>query len=133
MVYLNDYSGGDDYGRYGGAGSQIPKTELDHIAQPPAYSYTPAITAVRGSGVTPRSKWDPREWGLKTKLAVAAAVVIAIIVIVVGSVEGVKANRYPNYSKLSYTLKETYQGTGFFDNFNYFSGYDPASGFVQYV
>ncbi|KAJ9205273.1 concanavalin A-like lectin/glucanase domain-containing protein [Paecilomyces variotii] len=133
MVYGNDFSGGDDYGRYGGAGSQIPKTELDHIAQPPAYASTPGAAGLESQGATPRSRWDPRSWGLKTKLAVAAAVVVAIIVIVVGSVEGTKANRYPNYSKLNYTLKETYSGTSFFDQFNYYSGYDPAAGFVHYV
>lgn len=133
MVYGNDFTGGDDYGRYGGAGSQIPKTELDHITQPPAAYVAPGAAGLESQGLTPRSKWDPRGWGLKTKLAVAAAVVVAIIVIVVGSVEGTKANRYPNYSKLNYSLKDTYSGTGFFDQFNYFSGYDPADGFVQYV
>ena len=79
-----------------------------------------------------RSRWNPRSWGLKTKLAVAIAAIIILVVIIIGAVLGTRANRYPNYSQLRYTIKDTYSGTGFFTNFDYFTGYDPTSGFVHY-
>lgn len=60
-------------------------------------------------------------------------IVIVIIVVVVGAVEGVKANRYPSYTPLNYQLKDTYAGPSFFDKFNYFSDEDPTNGFVVYV
>ena len=73
------------------------------------------------------------------------------IIIVVATV--VVAVVYPDYSTLSYQLQDTCmslslvflklgwmsdnpladEGTTFFDMFNYFTGYDPSSGFVQYV
>lgn len=49
------------------------------------------------------------------------------------AVSGSKANTYPKYSPLSYSLTDTYAGISFFDNFDYFSGVDPAGGFVHYV
>jgi len=45
----------------------------------------------------------------------------------------VKKNAYPNYSQLSYKLVDQFAGTSFFDNFDYFSGYDPTAGFVHYL
>ena len=81
---------------------------------------------------TPHSKWDPRGWSLKKKLFLAAGIIVVIVAVVVGSVLGVRANRYPNYSQLDYTLKDTFSGTDFFDNFEYFTDADPANGFVQY-
>lgn len=51
----------------------------------------------------------------------------------IGAVVGTKLNSYPDYSALNYTLQDTYSGTNFFDNFDYFTGYDPTSGFVHYV
>jgi len=44
-----------------------------------------------------------------------------------------RRNRYPSYTKLTYSIQDTYSGTSFFDNFDYFTGYDPSSGFVHYV
>jgi hypothetical protein len=78
------------------------------------------------------SRWDPRGWSLKKKIFLAAGVVVVIVAVVVGSVLGVRANRYPNYSKLNYTLKDNFSGSSFFDNFEYFTGADPTHGFVQY-
>ena len=80
---------------------------------------------------TPRSRFDPRGWRLRTKILAGAGVVVVIIIIIVASVLGSRANRYPDYSKLNYSLKDTYQGTSFFNDFDYFTGYDPAQGFVQ--
>ncbi|KAL7625149.1 hypothetical protein AAE478_004364 [Parahypoxylon ruwenzoriense] len=77
--------------------------------------------------------WNPRYWRKRTWAIFAAILVIIIIVAVVTPVEVAKANRYPNYTKLDYTLADEYTGTTFFDKFDYFVGYDPAQGFVHYV
>lgn len=79
------------------------------------------------------SKWDPRGWSLKKKLFLAAGIIVVIVAVIVGAVLGVRANRYPDYSKLDYSLKDTYSGSSFFDNFEYFTAADPTHGFVQYV
>lgn len=55
---------------------------------------------------------------------------VILIAIIVGAYEGVKANRYPDYSALNYSLKDSYEGENFFDNFWYWSDADPTSGFV---
>ncbi|GAB7348803.1 hypothetical protein MBLNU459_g7521t2 [Dothideomycetes sp. NU459] len=79
------------------------------------------------------SKWNPLHWPLWAKITAAAATVIVIVAIIVGAVEGTKSGAYPDYSKLTYAIQDRYEGTDFFSNFNYFEGYDPASGFVHYV
>ncbi|KAL2162741.1 hypothetical protein VTH06DRAFT_6577 [Thermothelomyces fergusii] len=91
------------------------------------------------------SKWNPATWTRRIWL-IAGTVVVLIVVVIVGAVVGVKAMRsvnddddddgnssYPDYSKLNYTLIDTYSGTSFFDKFNYFHTWDPAGGFVHYV
>lgn len=71
---------------------------------------------------------------------------------VVGGVLGTRANAYPNYYKIGYTLKDTCKlahnhtsgngnikltvadaGDTFFNDFDFFTGYDPTHGFVHYV
>jgi hypothetical protein len=76
--------------------------------------------------------WDMRHWSKKILVfaGVGLAVLIAAVVVIV-VVE--KMNTYPNYSRLSYSLVDDFSGTSFFDNFDYFTGYDPSSGFVHYV
>jgi hypothetical protein len=109
--------------------SQIPKTETDRLAAGRPYEATSDPYRAAGAGQT-RSRTDPRGWKLRTKILVAVAVVVVIIAVIVGAYEGVRANRYPNYSALNYTLTDTYQGTNFFDNFQYWSAADPTAGFV---
>ncbi|KAF7714886.1 Endo-1,3(4)-beta-glucanase [Penicillium ucsense] len=73
-----------------------------------------------------RSRWK--------QLCIAGLVVaIVIVATTVGAVIGVRVNRYPDYDSLNYRLKDTYQGTSFFDGFKYFSDTDPTNGFVVYV
>lgn len=81
------------------------------------------------------SRWNPRNWGWKAWAVAAAGLIILIIIIVVPAVVVTEKNdnAYPNYTSLSYSLVDTYSGANFFDNFDYFVGYDPSSGFVQYV
>ncbi|CAK7202103.1 hypothetical protein SEUCBS139899_004823 [Sporothrix eucalyptigena] len=76
--------------------------------------------------------WSKKVWAL---LVLGVAIVIAIVVpvAVVVSRNNAEANKYPDYTQLNYTLKDTYSGESFFDNFNYFNTYDPADGFVHYV
>lgn len=76
------------------------------------------------------SAWDPRGWSLVKKAAVGAGAVVVIVAIVVGAVLGVRANRYPSYTSLDYSLVDTYSGSDFFDNF-YYATSDPSGGFVQ--
>jgi hypothetical protein len=132
MAYVNRL-GQDDVGRYGPV-SQFPKTEPDIVPPPPPYysGWDTDADAAPG-GVTPRSRFDPRGWSLRNKIIVGLCAVVVIIVVIVGAYEGVKANRYPNYSPLNYSLKDTYQGANFFSNFQYWSAADPAQGYVQYV
>ncbi|KAI1814771.1 glycoside hydrolase family 16 protein [Poronia punctata] len=77
--------------------------------------------------------WKPKYWRKRTWAIVVTIVVIVIVIVVVVPVKVTQANRYPNYFKLDYALADEYSGTTFFDNFNYFTGYDPAQGFVHYV
>lgn len=79
------------------------------------------------------SRWNPRYWGKKIWLAVGGVLVVIIVIAVAVGVTEEKKNAYPNYNELSYKLSETYQGDTFFNNFNYFNGFDPAQGFVHYV
>ncbi|KAF7887262.1 uncharacterized protein EAF02_003909 [Botrytis sinoallii] len=84
------------------------------------------------SSLAPRW-WDMRAWSKKKWAIFGAGIIVVIIIIVVAAVEGSKKNAYPNYSQLNYTLKDTYSGTTFFDNFDYFNTDDPTVGFVHYV
>lgn len=77
--------------------------------------------------------WKPKYWRKRTWGIVGALIVIIIVVVIVVAVLVSKANRYPNYTKLSYSLADEYSGDTFFDQFDYFTGYDPAEGFVHYV
>ncbi|KAK1243787.1 hypothetical protein MKX08_001925 [Trichoderma sp. CBMAI-0020] len=87
-----------------------------------------------GSGGGDGARYGAPWWkNKKVWIGVAAVVVIAIVIgVAVGVTQGKKSS-YPDYSQLTYTLKDTFQGESFFDNFNYYTGYDPAQGFVHYV
>lgn len=66
--------------------------------------------------------------------AVALAATAGVVAgVVFGAIEGVKVNRYPSYTPLKYRLAHTYEGTEFFDQFDYFSAEDPTDGHVVYV
>ena len=97
---------------------------------PPPYSpmYDKPSTAAT------HSKWNPLYWPTWVKLTGLGVTTIIIIAIIVGAVEATKSSgSYPDYSYLNYTIADNYTGTSFFDNFNYFTGYDPSAGFVHYV
>lgn len=111
---------------------------------PPAY-------ALDKEGTLKPHWWDVKQWGWKKWAALAAGIIVIIVIGVVAGIESAKLNAYPDYSKLTYTLEDTCSylskssiyaatsnrnpdsGTDFFDNFDYYTGYDPSSGFVHYV
>ncbi|RDL40908.1 uncharacterized protein BP5553_00887 [Venustampulla echinocandica] len=98
---------------------------------PPA----PKYEVDRAGTLAPRW-YEYKHWNRRTWIGVGAVVVL-VVVIIVATVAGVevakKNNRYPDYSKLTYKLSDTYSGENFFDQFDYFTGYDPTGGFVHYV
>lgn len=57
----------------------------------------------------------------KTWMIIGGVAVAVIVVVVVVPVEVTKANEYPNYTAINYTLSETYSGETFFDQFDYFT------------
>ncbi|KAJ5648992.1 uncharacterized protein N7484_002715 [Penicillium longicatenatum] len=63
-------------------------------------------TIVSVGPVLHRAWYGPRGWSLRKKLIVVGCIVIVIVGVVVGAVEGVNLNKYPGYSKLSYTLNK---------------------------
>ncbi|QGI80331.1 unnamed protein product [Fusarium fujikuroi] len=77
--------------------------------------------------------WNPRYWRKRIWATIIIVILVIVIIIVAVAVERARKNMYPDYSPLSYTLKDTYGGESFFDQFNYFTGYDPTEGFVHYV
>lgn len=60
-------------------------------------------------------------WGKKTWIIAGSAAAVGLILIIVVPVEVAKENAYPSYTSINYTLADTYSGTDFFDNFDYFT------------
>ncbi|KAK8065675.1 concanavalin A-like lectin/glucanase domain-containing protein [Apiospora hydei] len=104
---------------------------VEFVNEPPSYDnqeLPPRTNNMsRYVGVQP---WYKRK---RTWIISAVVLIVAIIVAVVAGVLVSKANRYPDYTKLNYSLQDTYSGETFFDQFDYFTGFDPAQGFVHYV
>lgn len=149
MRYQDPYATNvDDYSRFGGATSRLPQFDSFTSRHTPysgnqgfsgnaGYTQAPEPAPPRYStvvGARPEiahTWYDPRGWSLRKKLIVAGCVIVVIVGVVVGAVEGVKLNAYPDYSQLNYTLVDTYSGSDFFDNFAYYTSTDPTDGFVQ--
>ena len=51
--------------------------------------------------------YNVKAWGKKIWLGIVVAVIILIIIIAVAVVETNKKNKYPDYSKLTYSVSET--------------------------
>lgn len=107
--------------------TRIPKNE-----DTPAYA-GPIYASPAPAPQNHKAWYDPRGWSLRKKLLVVGIAIVIIVAVVAGSVEGVKANRYPDYRPLNYSLADVYEGPAFFNKFNYYSGADPTDGFVEYV
>lgn len=93
----------------------------------PPYHYSSEKSQFRDSRYNP-ANWSKSSWIL---LGVFLTIIVAIA-IAVGVVEK-NNNAYPDYAPLTYSLTDTYSGSSFFDNFDYWSAADPADGFVMYV
>jgi len=93
----------------------------------------PPMYQVDADGTLAPHWWDLRSWTKKQLLLAGLGVVIIVAIVIVIAVVVSKKNEYPNYSQINYTLKDTFSGTSFFDNFDYFTGYDPTDGFVHYL
>ncbi|KAF2086575.1 glycoside hydrolase family 16 protein [Saccharata proteae CBS 121410] len=117
--------------------SSVPLDHAPNYDPPPYESATAAAGSHgldKGAGAgAGGSKWNPKNWGLKTKIGVGLAVAVAIVVIVVGAYYGTRNEEYPDYSRLNYTLTKEYSGTNFFDDFEFYTATDPTHGFVDYV
>ena len=138
-------------GRYLGRSSRQNKDPFSDVApindRPPTYTSTyygnsndqsrfsraaPTYTSgFYGKEGAELSKRNPKNWSKRCWIILAVALVIIAIIIIVVAVVVSRANRYPDYSKLNYSLVDTFSGTDFYDNFDFFTGYDPAQGFVQ--
>lgn len=116
---------------YSGSTSRLPQTyPLDDSKALEA----PVVPAKSIETKPQEVPWyNPRGWSPRQRLWIISAIVVIIVVVIVGAVEGIKANRYPDYTPLNYQLRDTYAGPSFFDHFNYFSDEDPTNGFVVYV
>jgi hypothetical protein len=123
----------DTYYAQNGPQASPSGSQLLQNQPPQSKTYPPAYESWSEDDADRYSRWDPRGWSLKKKIFLAIGIVVVILAVILGAVLGVRANRYPNYSKLDYTLKDTYSGSSFFDNFEYFTAADPTHGFVQYV
>jgi hypothetical protein len=55
--------------------------------------------------------WDPRYWRKRVWAGVAAVLIIIIVIAVAVGVTQAQNNAYPNYTELSYSLKETSEST----------------------
>lgn len=92
--------------------------------------------------------WNPRYWRKRVWAAIIIVIIVIVIIIVAVAVGKARKNIYPDYTPLSYSLKDTCKclsssawmkrpanhcpdgGESFFDQFNYFTGYDPSKNYL---
>ena len=53
------------------------------------------------------SRWNPKNWSRRTIILTGLGAIILLTAIIVGAVEGVRANRYPDYFPINYSLQDT--------------------------
>jgi len=93
------------YGERAGRGNENPFSDNMQMATSPGAS-PPAYVTDKPETLEPRW-YDFKRWGWKRWAILGAGVVAIIVIVVVAVVEVEKANRYPDYSKLSYSLEDT--------------------------
>jgi len=96
---------------------------------------TPVVPVTESPERKPaRMPWyNPRGWPLWMQVLCPCLLLATIGGIIAGAVVGVKDNRYPKYTPLTYHLQDAYAGPSFFEQFTYFTEEDPTDGFVAYV
>ncbi|KAJ5664942.1 Concanavalin A-like lectin/glucanase subgroup [Penicillium maclennaniae] len=117
--------------RYSGATSKYPDLHPTDIPKAPSIPVIPVSESPERKP-SQRPWYSPFTW-TRRRTFISILVTIVIILVIVVPIEVVRANRYPDYSPLNYTLKDSYAGPSFFDHFNYFTEPDPTDGFVVYV
>jgi hypothetical protein len=95
-------SGNNYYNNMENLQTVFPKTSAAHGGQgpPPAYTFD-------ASDEPSRAWWNPTTWGKKTKILVAVGIAAVIAIIVAVAVVVTKKNKYPDYSKLTYSMVTT--------------------------
>jgi len=63
-------------------------------------------STARGDDGQYHSWWNVKHWGKKGWLILVGVVAVIIVIIAVAVTQVAKANRYPDYSKLTYSLAE---------------------------
>lgn len=53
------------------------------------------------------SKWNPRSWTPMVRIIVGIVAAVLVVAVVIAGVLGAKANAYPSYSRIEYTLSDT--------------------------
>ncbi|PFH60752.1 hypothetical protein XA68_10460 [Ophiocordyceps unilateralis] len=109
---------------------------------PPQYEDMSFAQASRQARAT-MPWWDPRCWRKRIWAVVIGGLIIVLAIVIAVAVALSGHGAYPDYKPVAYALRDTYEGETFFDQFNYFTGYDPgltvgpicvaAKGFVHYV
>ena len=95
--------------------SYAPMTNMSHKGGFNSHSSSSSELQAQGShpqvlyntAAPTRSKRSPRTWGRKAWIIALIVAVIVIVAIVLGAVLGSRANRYPSYSKLNYSILDT--------------------------
>lgn len=66
----------------------------------------------RNGAPSKESWWHPRRWSPRLRLAAVIGAVLLLVVVVVAAIIASRANRYPRYKKLNYSLQDTCEFTG---------------------
>ncbi|KAJ5924141.1 hypothetical protein N7466_008328 [Penicillium verhagenii] len=121
--------------RYGAFPSMTPKFDSPDVFNTPEVPAVPVLSKPFEPKQQIHSWYDPRGWSRfkRTLVLSGVGIIVLIIAVIVGTIYGIKANRYPKYTPLNYRLVDKYEGESFFDNFRYFTDEDPTHGFVVYV
>lgn len=96
-----------DYGGRYGRGNENPFSDNMQMATSPGHTPAPPKYELDREDTLNPHWYDVKSWGWKAWAGIGAVVAIIIIVVVVAVVEVEKANWYPNYSQLTYTLEDT--------------------------
>lgn len=88
----------------------IPTYDMDNsYGNERQYQAQPAYTNPHNGAAYEKAEapwWNPKSWRKRTWAIVAVVIIVILIAVIVGAVLGSKANAYPDYSALSYSLSD---------------------------
>jgi len=99
----------DDMGgrqQYHNRGNSYGMTGAPSRDPPPTYYYGPNFED-HGQYSKRSVLSKPKTWSRRVWIGVVVAAIIVLVAVIVGAVLGTRANRYPDYSKLNYSLVDT--------------------------